>query len=122
MDRYERAFLKALKYFGESVTIETRTPQLDAQEDVVKDDDNQIVYESDTNTTTAQIDIIKPTDRIIEGLKLKHGDAMAYFQKKDVGYLNIDSYVTDSDGIYYKIAYVNTKPLMSVEVALKRVE
>lgn len=118
MNKYERAFLKLLKHIGKDVTVTTRTDSGET------DDDGQPVYNEDTNTLLAQMDLLKGTERIIEGLILKPGDCIGYFQKKDVEYLNNDSYVSVTlQGIDFHFKIVDVLPeAVNIVVPMRRVE
>ncbi len=101
---------------GEDVTVNTKT-------EGEPDEDNQPTYTETSHTLFAQIDILKATDRTFEGLKLQPGDAMGYFQKKDVAYLTEESTVevTRSGVTLQFIIQKVTPEMVNIPVQLKQV-
>jgi hypothetical protein len=67
---------------GKDVTVTTCT-------DI--DEEGKPVYDETSHTLLAQIDLMKGTEKIIDDMILKPGDAMGYFQNKDIEYLTEES-------------------------------
>lgn len=108
---------------GKNVKVTTRTPKIVDGEEVV-DEDEQPIMDEEKNTLFAHMDLIKGTEQIVEGLILKPGDCIGYFQKKDVEYLNSDSYVDLTiHGIDFHFKIIDVIPeAVNIVVPMKKVE
>lgn len=113
MNKYERAFLKLLKHIGKDVTVTTCT-------DI--DEEGKPLYDETTHTITAQIDLIKGTEKIVDDMILKPGDAMGYFKNKDVEYLTEESKVEVTiNGIAFEFKIEKVLPdLINTVVPMKQ--
>lgn len=121
--QYLQTKLPTGEQIGQQVTITTRTQQIEDEKPVF-DDEGQPVFNEETNNTTAQIDIYKGNEKTVEGIKIKPGDATGYFLKKDLEYLNPDSYIDlEKDGINFHFKITDIIPdIVNIKVPLKRVE
>lgn len=121
----ESAFHTFIKRFGRYVLITTRTPTLDGEGNEITDTDGQLVYTETENSTKARINVLQGSERIIENMILKPGDAIGLFKNADIEYLNTDSYV-DIDylngvSFHFKIKEILPK-ITHLKVLMKRVE
>ncbi len=104
---------------GKNLTVTTNTELPD-----IKDEDGHSTFQESINTLFAQINIGEATYKNVEGVLVKIGDSKAAFQKKDIGYLNSDSYVdvtVDGEDFHFKMVDV-VPTLINVSVTLKREE
>lgn len=113
LNKYERAFQKLLKHVGQDITITTC---------IDIDEESKPVYDETTHTITAQIDLIKGTEKIIDDIILKPGDAVGYFQNKHIEYLTEESKVEVTiKGIDFTFKIVKVLPdLINTVVPLKQ--
>lgn len=121
--KMQSAFNRILNRFGRKVTVTHRTPQTVGGE-VVKDKDGHPVYDEETVTLKALINIMKGSERIVENLILEPGEAIGHFKLTDGIYLNENSSlsVDYGDGLVYN--YNMMKPIQKLthfEVNLKKV-
>ncbi len=70
--------------FGKDVTVTTC---------INIDEEGKPEYDETTHTLLAQVDLMKGTEKIIDDMILKPGDAMGYFQNKHIEHLTEDSKV-----------------------------
>lgn len=124
MDRYERAFHKLLRHMGKDVMVTKRMKQYDSNNKIIVDNKGQPKYTKTTNHCLAQIDLIKGTERYIEGLILQPGDAIGYFQKKDIQHLNTDTIINvEIDGLKFQFEVLEINPdLINIVVPMKRIK
>lgn len=80
--RFLKTRLPGGERIGRDVTVTTCT-------DI--DEEGKPQYNTTTHTLTAQIDLIKGTEKIIDDIILKPGDAVGYFQNKHIEYLTEES-------------------------------
>jgi len=113
LNKYEQAFQKLLKHVGRDITITTC---------IDIDEESKPVYDETTHTLLAQIDLMKGTEKIIDDMILKPGDAMGYFQNKDIEYLTEESKVEVTiNGVDFTFKVMKVLPdIINVVVPLKQ--
>ncbi len=112
MDRYKRAFHKLLRHIGKDVIVTTC---------IDIDEEGKPEYDG-THTLLAQIDLMRGTEKIIDDMILKPGDAMGYFQNNDIEYLTEESKVeVNINGVDFTFKVMKVLPdLINIVVPMKQ--
>jgi hypothetical protein len=111
--RFLKTRLPGGERIGRDVTVTTCT-------DI--DEEGKPQYDTTTHTLTAQIDLMKGTEKIIDDMILKPGDAMGYFQNKDIEHLTEESKVEVTiNGIEFTFKVVKVLPdIINIVVPMKQ--
>jgi hypothetical protein len=121
------AFNTYIQQFGETVTIENQTPELDDNGDVIQNEAQEVVY-NPVQPVTVQCRIVNNRGSEVSKMRfmgafptMEEADAIGLFKLSDAQYLNKGNKIILSRNLSYTFEMLNpVEKKTHIEVTLKR--